>query len=116
MLVVADTRTGDAWQVGLARRGRGELRGGGQDVEGTGDEHLIDAFELAAQDLVTGENRRELAVDGGDGVAVARVGSEGGDTENAVLEGDRHGAGGDGVGGASQRVDDVAVVCPAAGR
>ena len=44
------------------------------------------------------------------GVAIGRVGSEGGDIEKAVLEGDLHAAGGDGFGGASQPVDDVSVV------
>ena len=32
----------------------GLLVGGGQDVEDVADEHLVDALELAAQDLVAG--------------------------------------------------------------
>ena len=88
----------------------GVLVGGGQDVEEVANERLVDPFELAARDLVAGEDPLELAVDGGDGVTVGRVGSEGGDIEKAVLEGGLHAVGGDGFGGASQLVDDVAVV------
>ena len=66
--------------AGGGERG-GVLVGGGQDVEDLADEHPVDAFELAAQDLVAGENLLELAVDGGDGVAVGRVGPEGGNIE-----------------------------------
>ena len=52
----------------------GVLVGGGQDVEDVADEQLVDASELAAQDMVAGENLLELAVDGGDGVAVGGSG------------------------------------------
>ena len=94
---------------GGCERGR-ILAGGGQDVEDVTDEQLVDAFELAAQDLVAGEDLLEPAVNGGEGVAVGRVGPEGGDVEKAVLEGDLHAAAGDGFRRAAELVDDVAVV------
>ncbi|MCY4028540.1 MAG: hypothetical protein OXH75_19760 [Acidobacteria bacterium] len=59
---------------------------------------------------MAGEDALKLAVDEGDGVAVGRVGSEGGDVEKAVLEGDLHAAGGDSLEGAAELFDDVAVV------
>ena len=70
-------------RVPFRRRG-GLLVVGGQDVEDVADEHLVDAFELAARDPATGEDHLELAFDGGDGVAVWGVGSEVGDVENAA--------------------------------
>ena len=89
---------------------RGVLVGRGQDVEDVADEQLVDALELAAQDLGGGEDVLGLAVDGGLALGAGGVRPEGGEVEPAVLEGDCDAFAADRFGGAAELLHDVGVV------
>ena len=74
--------------AGRGRDGGGVLVGRGEDVEDVAHEHLVDALELAVQDLRVGEALLEVVVDGSFVLAVRRVGPEDGEIDASVLERD----------------------------